>query len=84
MVVSFHLFDNDDNNIGKVIRVYTLIVSFMPAISALSGNLGLQVFCLIIIMMLLNPMESFHAKCALHMAYITDVFVTYDLIPYRK
>jgi len=26
----------------KVIRVYTLIVSFMPAISALSGNLGLQ------------------------------------------
>ena len=27
----------------QVIRVYTLIVSFMPAISALSGNLGLQV-----------------------------------------
>jgi len=26
----------------KVIRAYTLIVSFMPAISALSGNLGLQ------------------------------------------
>ena len=83
MVVSFHLFDNE--NIGKVIRVYTLIVSFMPAISALSGNLGLQVFCLIIIMMLLDHMETFHAKCALHMAYVTDVFVTYyDLIPYRK
>ena len=26
----------------QVIKAYTLIVSFMPAISALSGNLGLQ------------------------------------------
>ena len=30
------------DQLHKVIRVYTLIVSFMPAISALSGNLGLQ------------------------------------------
>ena len=33
---------------AKVIRAYTLIVSFMPAISALSGNLGLQVFLILI------------------------------------
>ena len=79
MVVSFHLFDNDDNNIGKVIRVYTLIVSFMPAISALSGNLGLQVFCLIIIMMLLNPVETFHAKCALHMA-MSQMYLSHIMI----
>ena len=30
------------DQLHKVIKVYTLIVSFMPAISALSGNLGLQ------------------------------------------
>ena len=30
------------DQLHKVIRAYTLIVSFMPAISALSGNLGLQ------------------------------------------
>ena len=36
--------------------MYTLIVSFMPAISALSGNLGLQVFfflMLLVVMMLM-------------------------------
>merc|ERR1712032_1536183 len=30
------------DQLHKVIKAYTLIVSFMPAISALSGNLGLQ------------------------------------------
>ena len=30
------------DQLNKVIKVYTLMVSFMPAISALSGNLGLQ------------------------------------------
>ena len=30
------------NQTVKVIKVYSLIVSFMPAISALAGNLGLQ------------------------------------------
>ena len=30
------------SQLHQVIKVYTLIVSFMPAISALSGNLGLQ------------------------------------------
>ena len=30
------------DKMNKVIRAYTLIVSFMPAISALSGNLGMQ------------------------------------------
>ena len=31
-----------DTYCTQVIKAYTLIVSFMPAISALSGNLGLQ------------------------------------------
>ena len=31
-----------DTYCPQVIKAYTLIVSFMPAISALSGNLGLQ------------------------------------------
>ena len=30
------------SQLHQVIKIYTLIVSFMPAISALSGNLGLQ------------------------------------------
>ena len=30
------------DQLHQVIKIYTLIVSFMPAISALSGNLGLQ------------------------------------------
>ena len=30
------------DQLHQVIKVYTLIASFMPAISALSGNLGLQ------------------------------------------
>ena len=43
--------------VHKVIRVYTLIVSFMPAISALSGNLGLQVsFLTIMTMMMMTIM----------------------------
>ena len=30
------------HSLNDVVKIYTLLISFMPAISALSGNLGLQ------------------------------------------